>query len=269
MRRLLDFIFKYRNFLLFVGLELLCFWLLFSYNQRYNTYFFNSSNGTVADLSNTSNNISEYFHLTDVNIQLMKENFELKEELANIKRSLREQALPDTISSKYRVVGAKVISNTTKYSQNFITIAVGKKHGIQPEMGVVSFNGVVGKVKAVSENYATVYSVLNTRLLVPGTLKKTSTNCTVQWDKKSFLAASLKFVPRHIPLQKGDTVVSSGYNAQFPAETMIGIVSEVSIEKHMPFYEAKVKLSTDFSSLNEVFVVIDQLKEEKDSLMQL
>lgn len=198
----------------------------------------------------------------------MKENFLLKEELVNLKKS-GLLASQDTTFRSYELVSAKIVNNSTNKLQNFITISTGRTNKIKPKMGVISSNGVVGIVKSVSRNYATVYSFLNTRVMVPALVKKYNTNCTVQWDKRNILEASLKYIPRHIPISLGDTVVTSGFSSNFPPQTIIGVISDIKIEEHMPFYEARLTLSTDFSSLNQVFVVIDKLKVEKDSLEQL
>ena len=60
--------------------------------------------------------------------------------------------------------------------------------------------------------------------------------------------------------------MTSGFNSVFPENILVGIVDELNLEEHMTFYEAKVKLATDFTSLYHVFVIKDLLKEEKDSL---
>ncbi len=263
MQRLLDFLYQQREIAVFIGLEILSAWLLINFNNRYNASFLNSSNEAAASITQTSNSISNYFQLSEVNQQLMLENERLQQEL----RMLRTEpsSYLDTVD-QYQVVGARVINNTFERSANFITISAGRNDSIDVGMGVISSFGVVGQVKSVTNNFATIYSILHPKLLVSSKVKRTETKGTVQWEQEEYSRASLKYIPRHIKLKVGDTIVTSGFNSVFPENITIGVVDELNLEEHMTFYEAKVKLATDFTSLYQVFVIKDLLKQEKDSL---
>ena len=52
----------------------------------------------------------------------------------------------------------------------------------------------------------------------------------------------------------------------FPEDILIGVIEEFDLSEEMTFYEAKVKLATDFTSLKNLYVINDLLKNEKDSL---
>lgn len=196
----------------------------------------------------------------------MLENAKLQQELQQLRTEPYTQL--DTID-RYQVIGAKVISNTFDRGANFLTISAGKKDSVAVGMGVISPFGVVGQIKSVSENFASVYSLLHPNLLISSKVKKSETKCTVQWDQSNYNRASLKYIPRHVDLKKGDSIVTSGFNSVFPENLMVGIVDEINLEEHMTFYEAKIELTTDFTSLYQVFVIKDLLKEELDSLIQL
>lgn len=263
MQRLLDFLYQQREIAVFLGLEILSAWLLINYNNRYNASFLNSSNEAAASLARTSNNVSDYFQLTEVNERLMLENEKLQQELRVLRTE--KSSFLDTVN-QYRVIGAKVINNTFDRSTNFVTISAGRKDSVEVGMGVISSFGVVGQVKSVTQNFATIYSLLHPKLLVSSKVKRTDTKCTVQWDQEAYDRASLKYIPRHIKLRKGDSIVTSGFNSVFPENILVGVVDDLNLEEHMTFYEAKVKLATDFTSLYQVFVIKDLFKEEKDSL---
>jgi len=266
MRELLDFLYERREIGLFLILEVLCFWLLVGYNRRYNASFLNSSNELAASVIQTSNNVSRYFELAEVNEQLIRENEDLRQQLFLLQQD--SFARRDTLD-RYLVTTSEVISNSFNRDINFLTISGGRKDNILPGMGVISAEGVVGQVKAVSENFSTVYSLLHPNLLVSCLIKRTGTNATVQWDQESYNYASLKYVPRHISIKAGDTIITSGYNSVFPQEILVGVIEEFNVSEEMTFYEAKIKLATDFTSLSNVYVIRDLLKQEKDSLQQL
>lgn len=266
MQRLFDFLFQQREVGIFLGLEILSIWLLVNFNNRYNASFFNSSNELAGNIAQSSDDVSRYFELSKVNEQLMLENTLLQQEVRLLRTA--PSSFIDTVG-QYRVIGAQVISNTYNRSTNFLTISAGSKDSIEVGMGVISPLGVVGQVKAVSENFATIYSLLHPKLLVSSKVLRTETKSTVQWDQEDFSHASLKFVPRHINLLVGDSIVTSGFNSVFPEGILVGVVDHLNLEEHMTFYEARIKLATDFASLYHVFVIKDLLKQEKDSLNQL
>lgn len=75
-------------------------------------------------------------------------------------------------------------------------------------------------------------------------------------------------MPRHIQVEPGDNVVTSGYNATFYEGVLIGHVKQVVLRKEAQFYDIVLDISTDFSTLQHVYVVKNMLKPEKDSLEQ-
>lgn len=263
MQNLLNFLYRYRTFGLFLLLEGVCAWLIVSYNQRQNAAFLNSSNALVASINSLSSNTTNYFQLREINKQLVDENLLLREQLAN---SALASVELDTVSAKYTLRKAKVINNTFRRSMNYMTLDAGTNDGVRPGMGVISGFGVVGQVKSASDNFATVTSLLHRNLLVSSAIQRTQTLCSVQWDGLSPLEAELKYIPRHIGIQKGDSVVTSGYNSIFPAGIMIGIISSFELDDNDVFYSAKIKLAVDFSSLDFVYLVENEMKVEQDSL---
>jgi rod shape-determining protein MreC len=74
-------------------------------------------------------------------------------------------------------------------------------------------------------------------------------------------------VPRHVKAQEGDSVFTSGFNAVFPEGIIIGVISTVAPDTKDPNYlDLKIKLSTDFSKLNYVYLVENTQFNELDSL---
>lgn len=266
MRRLLDFLYERREIGLFFFLEIVCIWLVIGYNQRYNASFLNSSNDLAVTVTQASNDISNYFELTKINESLIAENEALRQQLSLLNQN--PMTREDTVN-RILISNSEVISNTFNRDINFLTISGGSKNHIKPGMGVISASGIVGQVKSVSENFSTVYSLLHPNLLISSKIKRTATNATVQWDQEAYDKASLKYIPRHITIRKGDTVVTSGFNSVFPKDVLIGVIDEFTISEEKTFYEAKIKLATDFTSLSNVYVIRDLLKKEKDSLQQL
>ena len=272
MERLLKFVYESRAFFTFLILELFCVWMVIENNQYQSTTYFNTSNSIAASTISTSQNIREYFSLTDINNDLAVENSVLKKKLDQRNQLLYSMELSSfkdaAIINRFDYVSAKVINNSTRYYKNFITINRGTNHGIRAGMAAVSQLGTVGKVKSVSENYAVLISLLNIDDQVSSLIKRTGHFGTVQWNGADPLLIDLKFIPRHVKIQVGDTIVTSGYNAVFPEGIIIGKIESFKLNEEAQFHTIKVKLSQDFGKLSFVEIVKSNLKQEQDSLEQ-
>lgn len=270
MERLLNFIYEYRAFFTFLLLELLCFWLIVENNQYQSTRYFNSSNKIAAGIIGVSQDVREYFGLRQINATLAKENAGLRTKLEQRNQSLyslefRELTDPEIIN-RYSYISAKVVNNTTRYYKNFITVNKGSKDGIVPGMAAISTSGVVGKVKSTSEHFSVLISLLNLDEQVSSAIKRTGHFGTIQWDGVNPRIIQLKYIPRHVIPLAGDTIVTSGFNAVFPEGILVGIIQDVSLKEGAPFYDIKVELAQDFSSLSFVEIIKSNLKTERDSI---
>jgi rod shape-determining protein MreC len=247
-------------------------WLIVENNQYQSTAYFNTSNQIAASIISTSQNIREYFSLRDINSDLALENSRLRKKLDQRDQLLLTTELnfvrDSALVNRFDFVSAKVVNNSTRYYKNFITINKGKEDGLQPGMAAISQRGAVGKVKSVSEHYAVLISLLNIDEQVSSVIKRTGHFGTVQWDGTDTRFIDLKYIPRHVELKVGDTIVTSGYNSVFPEGIVIGTISSFKLNEEAQFHSIKVALSQDFGNLSFVEVVRSNLKIEKDSLEQ-
>jgi len=166
---------------------------------------------------------------------------------------------------KYTYIPAQVISNSVNKQYNFVTIDRGSNHGIKPEMAVISPRGVVGVVYSVSANYATVISLLNRDFMLSVKIRKNNYFGPLAWEGINPEIASLTEIPYHVNVQKGDTIVTSGYSTIFPEGLLVGVVSDFQIEKSN-FYRINVELSEKFRQLTYVYVINNLLSDEQINL---
>ena len=280
MERLILFVYQYRAFFTFLLLEIFCTWLIVENNAYQGTKFFNSSNGLVAGMNSFSQSVRDYFQLSDVNRMLAEENASLKKALEQQRKQvyptnnivIDSTAVTRTDTTKfiqYEYISAKVVNNHVDLFKNFITIDKGEDDGVEEGMAVISSQGVVGKVKTVSNHYSVVTSILHIDVMVSAILKRTEHFGTVQWDGRNPDIVEFKYIPPHAAPVKGDTVITSGYNAIFPEGVMIGIIDDVKLNKAALFYDLKVKLSQDFRKLSFVNVVKNHRQHEQDSVEQV
>jgi rod shape-determining protein MreC len=269
MQRLFLFFYQYRAFFTFLILELICAWLIIGNNPYQGARFFNSSNGLVASMNNVSHGVREYFLLRQINSTLAEENAQLRSKFEALNQRQYISSLPaitdSTAVNQFDFVSAKVVSNTVNRFTNFLTINKGSQDEVEPGMAVISPLGAVGKVRTVSRHYSVVTSILHVDVQISALLKSTGHFGTIQWDGINPDFVKLKYIPRHVEVSKGDSVLTSGYNAIFPEGIMVGLIDEVLLTDEL-FYDLTVKLSQDFRKLSYVEVVKNSMKHELDSL---
>lgn len=279
MRNLFAFIYRFRAFLVFVLLEVLCVYLIVRYNTYQGAAFFNSANKYVGQVLEYQRGITDYFRLSSVNNTLARENAELRRELMQyrVQETADSTAALDTTlylasdtshMAPYVLHAGRVINNSVRRMNNYLTLAIGSADGVQPGMGVISPDGVVGRVKTVSENYATVTSVLHSQMLVSAKIKKDDTFGTIKWTGGDYRTAMLEYIPLHVHPEEGDTVVTSGFNTVLPEGIPVGTIASVEKEQDKSFYTIKVRLAVDFAQLSYVYVVENTTMYERENLEQ-
>ncbi|MGJ1012630.1 rod shape-determining protein MreC [Bacteroides salyersiae] len=263
MRNLLNFLLKYNYWLLFILLEVICFVLLFRFNNYQQSVFFTSANVVAGKVYEVSGGISSYFHLKSVNEDLLDRNMALEQQITNLENRLKDYRI-DSITmnsiryleqADYKIFKAHVIRNSLNQADNYITLDKGSSSGIRPEMGVVDGNGVVGIVYKTSPSYSLVISVLNSKSSISCKIIGSEYFGYLKWEYGDSRYAYLKDLPRHAEFNLGDTVVTSGYSTVFPAGVMVGTVDDMSDSNDGLSYLLKIKLATDFGKLGNVRVI--------------
>ncbi|UOQ54677.1 rod shape-determining protein MreC [Hymenobacter cellulosivorans] len=294
MNNLLNFLFRYRGILVFGLLEVLSLYLYVRNSSYQKAAFFNSANAYTGEVLAVRTRVYDYFRLFEVNRNLVAENALLRQQLYRSdvagreadtlpvaqdsvsQARLRKLARPDSLllglrqiparDPDYPLIPARVINNSLRKVDNYLTLNVGSVDGVKPGMGVLAAAGVVGRVKVASEHYATVTSVLHSKTSISAKLQRDGTFGSIKWLGDDPTTALLDYIPRQNKLVRGDTVVTSGYNAIFPEGVMIGRVESFVREPDKNFWTVRVRLSVDFTKLTYVYVVSARPKAERDTV---
>jgi len=217
-----------------------------------------------------ANSVTSYFSLRDINEDLQRQNSDLELEIYRLKdviRDYQEQIYADTMAidsalTRYNFLIAHVINNSINRSHNYITIEKGRLDGVEPEMGVMDQNGIVGIVNIVGDHTARLISVLNPYLRLSCKVKGEQQVGSLVWDGKDPGEAILEELPKHAKFVKGDTIVTSGFSSVFPEGVPVGIIISGARDREDNFYTLRIKLFTDFSTLSTVRVIRDNMKDE-------
>jgi len=267
MRNLLRFIVQHHFLILFLTIEAFTLFLLFSANPYQRTRYYNFAHSVSGRISTRMENITDYFSLRLENRKLAEENARLYNRLeATFTTVISTRAVDDSLRvTGYRYLTAKVINSSVNKQFNYITLDKGKLSGIEPEMAVIGSEGIVGIVKAASDNYSSVLSALNRDFIVSAKIKKNGYFGPMRWNGNNPEFATLVDIPHHVKIEKGDTVVTSGFGGVFPEGFLVGTISEFRL-KGGNYFEIRIRLSTDFRKLDYVQVIRNMARNEIDSL---
>lgn len=266
MENLLRLIQRFHFFILFVIIELISFFLLIDNNNEKNRIFMNSANVVSGYFYKNFNFATEYLSLREENEKLAAENAQYRNSFKNSFKSniVRRQEIKDSLyQQQYLYIYARVINNSVNNQYNYLTLDKGRKHGIRENMAVITTNGIVGVVRGVSDNFASVISIVNRKLGISAKIKKNDYFGSVVWDGKEYSKVKLKEIPNHVQIEIGDTVITSGFSIIFPEGIPIGTIQEFTQESGGNFYDITLNLTTNLKTLSYVYVVANLLKKEQ------
>ncbi|MDP3354103.1 MAG: rod shape-determining protein MreC [Flavobacteriaceae bacterium] len=268
MQQIINFLIRNRYLLLFLLLEIIALFFVIQSHSYHKSKFISSSNSIVGGIYTKTNNISNYFSLAKENHQLAEENTNLRNLLARRNSTIDSviHKVTDTIyHQEYHYITAKIINNSYAKRNNYLTINKGLKHGIHKDMGVILPNGIVGVIQDVSQNFATILSLLNENSKINVGVKNNNHFGTLAWNGKSYEEAQLLDFPRRAALKIGDTIVTGGKSVLFPEGIPVGIIKSLNLRNN--YYEnITITLLTDMSNLGYVYVVNNIDKKEIENL---
>lgn len=270
MQQLINFIQKYRYFLFFLFLEFIAFQLIINNLSFHKSKFISSASSITGGFYNKINTISDYFQLDIENKELLNENLILRNKLEKLSQNMDTVAVSKIFnktkfSQRYSYFQGRVEKNQFRNNYNFLTINLGEKDSITPEMGVINSKGILGITENVLQSYSRVRSILNKNSKINAKLKNSNYFGTLTWDGLDYNITQLLDIPRQAKLKVGDTIITGGMSSIFPEGIPIGrvnnIINELSIKRII-----NIQLFNDMSNLKNIYVVKDF---DKQQLMNL
>lgn len=242
------------------------------FNLYQESFYFNSSRNLLRSTSQMRSNVTDFFNLKDVNSRLVEENAKLRagDHSDIVFSDTTVKVFMDTAGKqRYSYKVARVIKSTTRLRNNFITIDKGSSSGIKKGMAVITPGGIAGLVFDVSEDFALVLSVLNSKFVTTPMIPAVGfREGSITWDGSDPMVAQLNWVNKFEKLKPGMDVVTSNFSVKFPPGIPIGKIKSVRKKSTSSFYEIDIDLSTDFSRLGYVYIVTDHFRSQLDTLEQ-
>ena len=261
MQSIINSIVKNRNLIIYLILSFITFNFLYNNSSLHSNQLGKISTYLSASSSRLLSSLSSYINLIEENEKLINENLKLK----NIESKYRlNQIIDNSLDS---INSARVIVNSINKNKNIIIIDRGMLDGVNLEMGVISSEGAVGIVKNVTNNYASIISLLNTDLKLNAILQNSSTIGSISWDGINPKILKLNDIPLSSSLKIGDTVVTGGMSFYFPKGILIGKIVNYNSNSLEGYYEIDVESFNDFSSLSNLYILNIEDNNEIKSLL--
>ena len=271
MQKLFDLLKKYDHWVVFVLLALASVILMARSTYYHRSRLASWATGISGGWYEGVHSVSGYFGLKEENDRLAAENAQLRARLdeSYIRYTDSVFTINDTVyRQRYNYTEAEVIKNSWSEQKNYIIIGKGSRHGIEPDMAVISPEGIVGVVVGTTRNFSTVMPVLHADSRNSVKMKSSGINGSLVWDGRDYRYAQVLDVPTTHQFAKGDTIVTSGLANDFPEGILVGYVVDAETIRGSGFYKLKIKLATDFNKLNHVYIINNIFRKEQQELTE-
>jgi rod shape-determining protein MreC len=208
----------------------------------------------------------EFFTVPRDVATLRQENASLKDQVSQLQSELlaaRQQltetdilyALLDYARAKpeNKYVAASVIGRDPSPFVKYIIVNHGSDDGIIKGMPVVTQQGLVGKVVAVTATAARVQLITDPGSIINVHLEEANTDCQVLGSVTGDV--SLDMVNPGVNLVQGDLILTSGLGGVYPSDILIGQVLSPENSDSTLFQKASVQPVVDFVNLKAVLII--------------
>lgn len=271
MNKLLQILRRYDYVVVFVLLVIFSLVLMSRSSYYQSSRLVAWGNGIAGDWYRGLNSVGGYFGLKSENDRLAAENAALRAQLAESYISYTDEVFTvnDTVyKQRYTYTEAQVMKNSWTQQNNYIMINKGSDHGVEPDMAVISPQGIVGIVVSTSRNFATVMPVLHSDSRNSVKVRRTGVSGSLVWDGRNYQYAQIVDITTAYQINEGDTIVTSGQANDFPEGIPVGYVQSAEANQGTGFYKVRLRLATDFNKLDHVYIIDNRFREEQQELMK-
>src|SRR5579859_3027735 len=204
---------------------------------------------------------NHYFALQNTS----RENEELKRENDGLKLQITQlqgkAAEADRLAAllKFRqtsmdvpMVSARVIGGSADSASQSVYLDRGERDGIRRNMGVITPDGVVGKVIESYRDTSQVLLLTDKDSGVGAMLVDSRIQSPVGGTGEPLLV--MKYIPNDDDVNSGERVVTSGMDRIFPRDLPVGTIAEIKTGR--PFQQVRVRPAANLQRLEEVIVLL-------------
>lgn len=193
--------------------------------------------------------------------ELEAENSRLQIQLIELQQQVIEAEVLSTLvdyarsRSDNRYTAAAVIGYDTSPFMRYVIINRGSDDDLRRGMPVVTNQGLVGQITAVTAKAARVELITDPGSSVNVYLQQADTEAILNGQLTGDV--ELDMIPQSANAQPGDLVVTSGLGGNYPPNIVVGQVTNVRKRDFDLFQTAGVQPAVDFDNLEIVLVIIN------------
>ena len=193
------------------------------------------------------------------NAQLENEVSSLQSQVIQLQEQLAETeilySLLDFARSRPQdqYVAAAVIGQDPSPFLQYVIIDQGSDDGIRYGMPVVTQQGLVGRIDAVTSSAARVQLITDPGAVVNVKFQNKSEDAQIQGSVTGEI--SLQMVSQTLTINPGEILLTSGLGGNFPVDILIGQVVGVEKTENDLFQSASIQPVVDFEAMRAVLVI--------------
>ena len=197
--------------------------------------------------------------LRQKNAQLEAENSKLQVQVIELQQQVTEAQLLSTLVDYERkhvenqFIAATVIARDVSPFMHYVIIDRGSDDGLRKGMPVITQQGLVGNIAAVTAGAARVQLINDPGSSINVILQQTGVEAVLNGQLTGEIG--LEMISQNATVQPGDLVMTSGLGGNYPDNLVIGQVVTVRSDAFALFQSASVQPAVDFSQLDIVLVI--------------
>lgn len=195
------------------------------------------------------------------NAQLEAQVSQLQAQIIELQQQLTEARILSALvdfaraNPENRYQAAAVIGRDPSPFLRYIIINCGSDDNIRRGMPVVTQQGLVGRVEAVTANAAKVQLITDSASVVNAKIQPSGAQAVLKGQASGDLW--LDMIPQGVPIEVGNLVLTSGLGGGYPPNIVIGQIAGVRSQPQELFQSAIVQSVVDFNQLEIVLVIVN------------
>lgn len=197
--------------------------------------------------------------LRQSNVELQNKVSGLETQLIQMQQQLQElQVLSSLLdfarsNPESQYVAASVIGRDPVPFLRFIQIDRGSDDGLRHGMPVVTQQGLVGRIDAVTAGAARVQLITDSNTAVNVRLESSGIEAMLVGSVTG--EVSLQMVPQNVTLKPGELILTSGLGGNYPPGIVVGQVVTVRKRENDLFQTASIQPAVDLTNLPAVLAI--------------
>jgi rod shape-determining protein MreC len=197
--------------------------------------------------------------LRQQNSALEAENSRLQVQIVELQQQVTEAQLLSTLVDYERrhvenqYIAASVIARDISPFMHYVIIDRGSDDGLRKGMPVITQQGLVGSIAAVTAGAARVQLINDPGSSINVILQQSDVEAVLNGQITGEI--ELNMISQNATIQPGDLVMTSGLGGNYPANIVIGQVVTIRNEASSLFQTASVQPAVDFSQLEIVLII--------------